>query len=62
MSSGAATLFIATPTADGLMLADYVASLARMMRSCTGAASVPITARSTGLTSPCSATCSPTRS
>ena len=32
MSSGAAaTLFIATPTADGIMLSDYVASLARMM-------------------------------
>ena len=31
MSSGAAKLFIATPTTNGLMLSDYVDSLARMM-------------------------------
>ena len=62
MSSGAATLFIATPTADGLMLSDYVASLARMMAQLHGRGVGTDYARSTGLTSSCSATCSPTRS
>ena len=36
MSSGAAKLLIATPTADGLMLSDYVASLARALTQLHG--------------------------